>query len=96
MASLLKHLTDLIEGGHDIAYAHHADLLSVAKLHYDRGDLETAGRLFEPLLDSNQPGIAQNARRCLSLIHKKRNQWDAQYQSGEKCWLMTIMMCLLL
>ncbi|MDA8404395.1 MAG: ribonuclease H-like domain-containing protein [Desulfobacteraceae bacterium] len=76
MASLLKHLTDLINGGHDIAYAHHADLLSVAKLHHDRGDLETARRLFEPLLDSNQPGITQNARRYLSLIHKKRNQWD--------------------
>ena len=76
MASLLKHLTDVVEGGPDTAYAHHADLLSVAKLHYDRGDLETAGRLFEPLLDSDQPGIAQNARRSLSLIHKKRNQWD--------------------
>jgi uncharacterized protein YprB with RNaseH-like and TPR domain len=75
MASLLKHLTDLIEGGPDAAYVHHADLLSVARLHHDRGDLETAGRLFEPLSDSDQPDIAQNARRCLSLIHKKRNQW---------------------
>jgi len=75
MASLLKHLTDLIESGHDNAYAHHADLLSVARLHHDRGDLETAKRLLEPLSGSNQPGIAQNARGCLSLIHKKRNQW---------------------
>jgi uncharacterized protein YprB with RNaseH-like and TPR domain len=76
MASLLKHLTDLIESGHDSDYAHHADLLSVARLHHDRGDLETAKRLLEPLSGSNQPGIAQNARGCLSLIHKKRNQWD--------------------
>ncbi len=75
MASLLKHLTDLVEGRHDPSYPHHADLLSVAKLHHDRGDLAAAGRIFEPLSRSEQPGVAQSARKSLSLIHKKTNQW---------------------
>ena len=76
MASLLKHLTDLVEGKHGAAYPHHADLLSVAKLHHDRGDLETAKRVLEPLSRSMQPDVAQSARRSLSLIHKKTEQWD--------------------
>ena len=76
MASLLKHLTDLVAGRHDTTYAHHGDLLSVAKLHHDRGDLAAAGRIFEPLSRSGQPGVAQSARRSLSLIHKKTNQWN--------------------
>jgi hypothetical protein len=75
MASLLKHLTDLVEGRHDTAHSHHADLLSVAKLHHDRGDLAAAARIFEPLSRSAQPGVAQSSRKSLSLIHKKTNRW---------------------
>ena len=75
MASLLKHLTDLVEGRPSAA-AHHGDLLSVAKLHHDRGDLASAGRILEPLSRSGQPEVARSARRSLSLIHKKTNQWN--------------------
>ncbi len=75
MASLLKHVTDLVAGSPDTPYAHHADLLSVAKLHLDRGDFAAASRIFEPLSRSEQPGVAQNARQSLSLIHKKTNRW---------------------
>jgi len=74
MASLLKHLTELVEGRLSTS-AHHADLLSVARLHHDRGDFAAAGRFFEPLFRSEQPGVAQSARKSLSLIHKKTNQW---------------------
>jgi hypothetical protein len=75
MASLLKHLTDLASGGHDTSYAHHSDLLSVARLHHDRGDLAAAGRILESLSRSGQPGVARSARMSLSLIHKKTNRW---------------------
>ena len=75
MASLLKHLTDLVAGRHDTSYAHHGDLLSVAKLYHDRGDLAAAGRILKPLSRSGQPGVVQHARKSLSLIFKKTNQW---------------------
>ncbi len=75
MASLLKHLTDLVAGGVS-ADAHHGDLLSVAKLHHDRGDLAAAGRILKPLSRSGQPGVARSARRILSLIHKKTSRWQ--------------------
>jgi uncharacterized protein len=73
MASLLKHLTDLVEG-RPSTDPNHGDLLSVAKLHHDRGDLAAAGRILEPLSRSGQPGVARSARRSLSLIHKKTGQ----------------------
>jgi uncharacterized protein len=76
MASLLKHITDLVQGSHDASYPHHVDLLATAKLHQDRGDIDTAKRFYEPLIASGQPDVAKNARMFLSLIHKKSNQWD--------------------
>jgi len=74
MASLLRHLTDLVEGRLS-ADPHHGDLLSVAKLHHDRGNLASAVRILEPLSRSGQPGVARIARKSLSLIHKQANQW---------------------
>ena len=75
MASLLKHLTDLVEG-RLATDAHQADLLPIAKLHHDRGNLAAAIRIFEPLSRSGQPEVAQSARRSLSLIHKKTSHWN--------------------
>ncbi len=76
MASLLKHLTDLVEGGSGIAHAHHGDLLSAARLHHERGDLAAAMRMLAPLTGSHLAEVAKGARRSLSLIYKKTNQWD--------------------
>jgi uncharacterized protein YprB with RNaseH-like and TPR domain len=76
MASLLKHLAGLVEGGHEMPDAHPGDLLCAARLHHDRGDLAAAKRLLEPLKECAQPDIAMNARKSLSLIHKRSLQWD--------------------
>jgi uncharacterized protein YprB with RNaseH-like and TPR domain len=48
MASLLKYLAGLVEGGHEMPDAHPGDLLCAARLHNDRGDLATARRMLEP------------------------------------------------
>lgn len=75
MASLLKHMADLVANGNHSAPL--GDLLSVARLHYDRGDHGSARRLFESLSQSDVPNIAQSARKFLSLMFKKTNQWEA-------------------
>lgn len=75
MASLLKHLTDLV-AGRPAANSHHGDLLSVAKLHCDRGDLAGAVRILKPLTGSGQPGVGQRARKSLSMIHKQTRRWQ--------------------
>jgi hypothetical protein len=76
MASLLKYLAGLVEGGHEMPDAHPGDLLCAARLHHDRGDLAAARRMLEPLKECTQPDIALNARKSLSLIHKRSLQWE--------------------
>jgi uncharacterized protein YprB with RNaseH-like and TPR domain len=76
MASLLKYLTDLVEGSEGMTHDHHGDLLKLAGLIHERGDLEKAGRILEALVLSHQPEVATSARRFFSLIHKKAHRWD--------------------
>ncbi len=76
MAALLKHLAGLVEGGNEMPDAHPGDLLCAARLHHDRGDLAAARRMLEPLKGCSQPDIALNARKSLSLIHKRALQWE--------------------
>jgi hypothetical protein len=76
MAALLKYLAGLVEGGHEMPDAHPGDLLCAARLHHDRGDRAAARRMLEPLKECTQPEIALNARKSLSLIHKRSLQWE--------------------
>lgn len=76
MAALLKHLTDLVEFNVEIDNGHHGDLLKLALLTYERGDIERSGRMFEALALSPHPDVAEGARRSLSLIYKKLRRWD--------------------
>jgi uncharacterized protein YprB with RNaseH-like and TPR domain len=80
MASLLKYLTDLLEGNEEIDRSHHGDLFKLAGLIHDRGDLQRAKRLFEALIMSHQQEVAMNARRSLSLIYKKTHCWEEAAQ----------------
>ncbi len=76
MASLLKYLTCLVDGAADMSHAHHGDLLCAARLHHERGSPLAAERLLEGLRDSEQAGVAGEARKVLSLIHKRSGRWD--------------------
>lgn len=76
MASLLKQLTDLVKGfpGCEESH-HHGDLLCAARLHLDRGSSEAALRMLGPLACSNIPEVAAEAKKTLSLIHKRSGSW---------------------
>lgn len=76
MASLLKHLADLVGGGVDPDRMHHGDVLCAARLHHERGDLRSARTLYEKIALSPELESAESARRSLSLIHKKNGSWD--------------------
>ncbi len=76
MASLLKHLTDLMKGPPGCGESHHhGDLLCAARLHLDRGSLEAAGRMLDLLTSSEMPEVAAGAKRTLSLIRKRSGAW---------------------
>jgi uncharacterized protein len=76
MASLLKYLADLVEESEEINHGHHGDLLKLAGLFHDRGDLQRAKRLFEALIMSDHAEVAISAQRSLSLLYKKEHHWD--------------------
>ncbi|HPI93008.1 MAG TPA: ribonuclease H-like domain-containing protein [Deltaproteobacteria bacterium] len=76
MASLLKHLTDLVGCGANPEGLHHGDVLAAARLHHERGDLLSARSLYEGILLSPDREVSLAARRSLSLIHKRAGAWE--------------------
>jgi uncharacterized protein YprB with RNaseH-like and TPR domain len=76
MASLLKHLADLLDDSQEMERGHHGDLLKMAGLIYERGDQEKARRMLESLIKSRHPAVVMGARRSLSLIYKKAHRWE--------------------
>jgi uncharacterized protein YprB with RNaseH-like and TPR domain len=70
MAALVKHLADLLTGV-ELHAAHPADLIAAAKLHYERGNTEAAQRFFQGAAAAENVLIARDARRLLSLLHKR-------------------------
>ncbi|MBP1749485.1 MAG: putative cytosolic protein exonuclease [Deltaproteobacteria bacterium] len=83
MASLLKHLTDLVENSIEMENFHHGDLLKLALFLHERGDAERSLRMLESLITSPLPDVATGARRSLSIIYKKMRRWD----DAVKLWL---------
>jgi uncharacterized protein YprB with RNaseH-like and TPR domain len=76
LASLLKYLTDLMEPGCSGRHPHHGDLLRLAGLIQDRGDIAKAGRMLEQLMSSHRSDVARSARISLSLIYKRAHRWE--------------------
>jgi len=75
MASLSVHLAEMLNFDRDITSAEHSDILAVARLLLDRRDKAGARILLESLINSENPPVAFEARRILSLIHKRCGSW---------------------
>jgi uncharacterized protein len=76
MASLLKYLSDLVEGTQESGHTHHGDILKIAGLFHERGDHTKARSMLQPLISSHDMDVAVNARQMLSLIYKKIHRWQ--------------------
>ena len=75
MASLAKYLSDLSEDQKE--HTHDGDLLKLARLMHERGEIEKAKSILQPLLSSHRADVATDARQTLSMIHKRSRRWDA-------------------
>lgn len=76
MASLLTHITDLL---HEPLFAveEDLDLFSIARIHEDLDNLETAIDLYDACLDRSLPEETRlETIQRLSFIHKRRNDLD--------------------
>ncbi len=83
MAALSVHLAELLDSKPDIVRNEHADLLAAARLLVDRGDQSGARTILEALSESDNPRAADEARRSLSLIHKRHGRWKDAIQIWE-------------
>lgn len=77
MAALARHLTALVgpPGGREECTE--SDILATGRLFTDRGLTDAARCHLEALLqDCTEVPVAQEARKALSLIHKRSDQWE--------------------
>jgi uncharacterized protein YprB with RNaseH-like and TPR domain len=76
MAILTLHLTEMLKYNNAKMVEEHSDLLAVSALLHNRGDSEGATTILETLIESDNPIIASEARRMLSLIYKHSYRWN--------------------
>jgi uncharacterized protein YprB with RNaseH-like and TPR domain len=76
MASLMKYLSDLFNQNQEMERGRDGDLLKVAGLVYQRGELAKSEKMLRALTSSHDSDIAMGARQDLSVIYKRTNRWD--------------------
>jgi uncharacterized protein YprB with RNaseH-like and TPR domain len=83
MAALVKHLADLLTGV-ELHAAHPADLIAAARMHCERGNTEAAQRFFQGAAAAEDVLIARDARKLLSLMHKRAGCWEEAVKIWEE------------
>lgn len=76
LAALMGHLTELIDGRRNNDHADARDLLAVARLYAERQDTSQAQCLLSSLLQSREALPRTEARKMLSLLHKRAGRWE--------------------
>ena len=71
MAALSAHLAELLDPEPNILRNEHADLLAASRLLVDRGDSFGARTILEALIKADNVHATLEARKSLSLIHKR-------------------------
>jgi tetratricopeptide (TPR) repeat protein len=83
MAALAVYLAEILSPKPDMATREHLDLLAAARLFLDRGNLPGARTILEALIKSDETHVAFEARKSLSLIHKRHGRWKDAIQAWE-------------
>lgn len=83
MAALSVYLAEMLGSKPDILTKEHADLLAASRLLVDRGDSSGAQTILEALIKADDAHAAFEARKSLSLIHKRHGRWKDAIQTWE-------------
>lgn len=75
LAGLMACLTELIDVPGERTHVDLGDALAAARLLIERKDIPKARRLLESVAVSGREAAAREARRMLSLIHKRDSRW---------------------
>jgi uncharacterized protein YprB with RNaseH-like and TPR domain len=76
MVTLTIHLSELLHASHSIDVNEHHDLIAASRLLLDRGKIQEARGILEPLIYSGNLSVACESRKILSLIFKRAGLWD--------------------
>jgi len=76
LASLMAYLIELFDVPRDHPQTDHRDILAAAMLAIERKDTLRAQRLLEEVTGSGPPAAVKDARKLLSLIHKRAGRWE--------------------
>jgi hypothetical protein len=76
LAALMDHLTELIDGRRNTGHADARDLLALARLYAERQDASQVRDCLSPLLQSCETEVRREARKMLSLLHKRAGRWE--------------------
>jgi uncharacterized protein YprB with RNaseH-like and TPR domain len=76
MAALAVCLAEILSPTPDMTTRNHIDLLAAARLLRDRGKLSSAQTILEALIKSDETHVVFEARKNLSLIHKRHGRWS--------------------
>jgi uncharacterized protein YprB with RNaseH-like and TPR domain len=76
LAALMGHLAELTHGRRDTAHVDARDLLALARLYIERQDTGQAQCLLTSLVQSREAATQMEARKMLSLLHKRAGRWE--------------------
>jgi len=76
MAALAVHLAEMTKCDPENEQTGHHDLLAVTRFLLNRGYYTDAKKLLDSLISSEHPMIALEARKKLSLMHKRDGRWN--------------------
>ena len=84
LATLAVHLSCLLGSADRREECTDSDILATARLMMDRGCTDNAQRQIESLLQCCQKGpVAREAKKMLSLVHKRDNNWEEAVELWE-------------
>lgn len=84
MAALAGHLAELLSNSDEGMAGHMADVLAAAGLHHDRGNVEIARHFYGCVVETGDPLVSREARKALSLMHKRAGLWEEALQIWEE------------
>jgi tetratricopeptide (TPR) repeat protein len=87
MAALAVCLAEILSPTPDMATREHIDLLAAARMLLDRGKLSSAQTILEALIKSDETHVVFEARKNLSLIHKRHGRWSDDINIWEEMLL---------
>lgn len=83
MVALTIHLAEILTPCSGANHIETRDLIAASRLLIDRGNISGAEKILETLIHSEDPDVACESRRMLSIIYKRLDSWEKAVEIWE-------------